>query len=162
MSPSVYLTHTNEHPSQVWPVDLTLEIKMTSKQATSINIASKQHQFWIEDVGFAIFIGSQHLWCRWPQPKHVRLWFGAGGPNQNTSRIQILSIKKFLFMIACQAQASARCSNPGPAHMGCTCPLVTTALITATLSYHDPSLYQIQDVFLVGTQSTQRCSAVVR
>ena len=24
------------------------------------------------------------------QPKHVRLWYGAAGPNQNTSRIQIL------------------------------------------------------------------------
>ena len=24
-------------------------------------------------------------WCRGSQPKHVRLWFGAGGPNQNTS-----------------------------------------------------------------------------
>ena len=30
-------------------------------------------------------VGSQqHLCCRGPQPKHVRLWFGAGGPNQNT------------------------------------------------------------------------------
>ena len=24
------------------------------------------------------------VWCRGSQPKHVRLWFGAGGPNQNT------------------------------------------------------------------------------
>ena len=33
-------------------------------------------------------IGSQHLGCRGSQPKHVRLWFGAGGPNQNTSQFQ--------------------------------------------------------------------------
>ena len=24
------------------------------------------------------------FWCRGSQPKHVRLWCGAGGPNQNT------------------------------------------------------------------------------
>ena len=29
-------------------------------------------------------IGSQRLWCCKPQPKHVRLWFGAWGPDQNT------------------------------------------------------------------------------
>ena len=46
-------------------------------------------------------VGSQHLWVPGVQPKHVRLWFGAGGPtktrapvvwcrgpNQTTSRIQ--------------------------------------------------------------------------
>ena len=28
------------------------------------------------------------VWFRRSQPKHVRPWFGVGGPNQNTSQIQ--------------------------------------------------------------------------
>ena len=32
---------------------------------------------------------------RGSQPKHVRLWFGTEGPNQNTSRIQLLVYNVF-------------------------------------------------------------------
>ena len=34
--------------------------------------------------GFKTCFAPQHVWCPGLQPKHVRLWFGAGGPNQNT------------------------------------------------------------------------------
>ena len=48
---------------------------------------------WIRDVVLLFLPDPRHLWCRGQrcrgsQPKHVRLWFGAGGPNQNTHRIQ--------------------------------------------------------------------------
>ena len=36
------------------------------------------------------------VWRWGPQPKHVRLWFGVGGPNQNTSRI--LNREVYLFL----------------------------------------------------------------
>ena len=40
------------------------------------------------DLRCVFAIGSQRLWCRGSQPKHPGA-FGAGGPNHNTSRVQL-------------------------------------------------------------------------
>ena len=46
--------------------------------------------------------------CSGSQPKHVRLWFGAAGPNQNTPRIQ--HIKRSLIIKPCPLAAQICCT----------------------------------------------------
>ena len=62
-------------------------------------------------------IGSQLQRCRGSQPKHVRLWYGAGGPNQkhvrlwygaggpdqNTSRIQLKKLNPHFVCRTCRS-----------------------------------------------------------